>query len=167
MQERFVAIRNYFVAAQRFVEVKTVAGFNRNLSLNGPGVYVVYHNTEGAAKVLYIGKTGKWNRPPNDGSVVMNNGRLADRLQRWTPYVYQNAGRYADHFEYGPNFTGARKPPTNPANYRNHVPLAEIVTECFLLDGMEREVSPAFLETLLMQIFLQANGDLPPANREL
>jgi hypothetical protein len=170
MQERFTAIRDYFEAAKRLVrvEVRTVADFNGNPSLNGPGVYVVYHNVEDPAKVLYIGKSGKWRRPPEDGSVVMNNGRLADRTERWTPYVYQKVGDYANHFEYGPNFpSNGEKPPTNPANYRKHVPLAEIVTHCFLLAGMEREVSPAFLETLLMQIFLQANGDLPPANREL
>ena len=163
----FAALRDYFAQANRYkrVVVNTVAAFKHVSLLDGPGVYIVSElKDDHTERLLYIGKAGKWVRDDNQ-RLMLNDGVLSLRTDRWTPYAYQKEGKWAEHFEYGPNFTG-KKPLPNPDNYRHQVPLSKIVTHCFLLAGVEKETSPALLESLLLQHFLLTHGDLPPANQE-
>ena len=51
--------------------------------------------------------------------------------------------------------------------YDVHIPSSEIEVECFVLSGWEQQLSPALLETLLIQDHLKSHGDLPVANNEL
>jgi hypothetical protein len=134
----------------------------------GSGVYVVRcRGNDTPSTILYIGKTGKL-KAAAAGEVSLNSGSLEKRLQRCTPYCFQSKGPYENHFEYGPNF-GVNQIPKEPYEdrYKKHLPLAEIEVVTFSTAGIETEVSPAFLETLLLTAYVANEGCLPPANQEL
>ncbi len=115
--------------------------------------------------VLYIGKCGKVKHTAAGWEV--NGGQFKGRANRWTPYCFQKAGPWADHFEYDPNF--AKDPESVPLHgrYKNHVPLSEMQIDCFITTGNEENTSPALIETLLLQNHLSVHNLLPPANQEL
>ena len=162
----YAAITDLFKAANRFVSIagQTVANLEQAAWPTGSGVYVVRKHTTG--DVLYIGKTGKL-KGVDGARAIMNRGSLVQRLERWTPYCFQSAGQYANHFEYGPNF-GVNDIPQQPfaVRYRIHVPLGQITTDCFSTAGIEHQLSPALLEALLLQDYVSRSGALPPGNQE-
>ena len=164
--KHYAAITDLFQVANRFVSIAgpTVANLNQAAWPTGSGVYVVRKHTTG--EVLYIGKTGKL-KGVDGAPAIMNGGSLVQRLQRWTPYCFQSAGPYADHFEYGPNF-GVNDISKQPfaVRYRIHVPLVQITTDCFSTAGIEHQLSPALLEALLLQDYVSRYGALPPGNQE-
>jgi hypothetical protein len=134
----------------------------------GSGVYIVRRrNNETPTGIIYIGKAGKF-KAPKSGEVELNNGSLEKRLQRFTPYCFQHTGPYENHFEYGPNF-GVDKITKQPheERYQSHLPLDDVEVVTFSTAGIETEVSPAFLESLLLTAYIANEGCLPPANQEL
>lgn len=131
----------------------------------GRGVYVVRQISTGDS-ILYIGMTGRFKRN-GDESVTMRGGVLADREARWHPYSFTKEGPYQNYFEYGPNYSvNVLLTKAAEGRYRHHVPFVDIVVDCFVTDGVEREVSPAFLETLILQMYMREFGTLPPANNQ-
>ena len=157
-----------FQAAGRLVKLIGKQAWTRNQWPDGCGVYLIWRvPAEAARQLLYIGKAGKYRRT-NRVAATMNGGNLAARLERWTPYCFQQEGPYAGHLEYGPNFgvNQLRQMPYE-ARYQHHVPAAEIEVECFCLAGWEQNFSPALLEAKLLQEYLIEHGDMPAANNEL
>jgi hypothetical protein len=47
------------------------------------------------------------------------------------------------------------------------VPFSNIKIECLSTSGIEKQVAPALVETLLLANFVASLGHLPPANQEL
>jgi hypothetical protein len=142
-----------------------VSDFGRRRWPNAPGVYVV--RTIADRKVLYIGMTGKLSGK-DSSPVELRNGRLSHRAGRWTPYVFQAKGTYSGYWECGPNFKNntQRPPETSDNSYRHHFPLESILVQCFDLSNHWREVSPSFLEALLLQAHLLEIGTLPLGNQD-
>ena len=135
----------------------------------GSGVYIVRkRNIEAPKSIFYIGKTGKLKADSVD-EVLLNGGSLQKRFSRSTPYCFQGNGPYKNHFEYGPNFCAKQKLKDLPYEdrYRSHVPLAEIEVVTFSTAGIEKQVSPALLESLFLTAYVANEGCLPPANQEL
>jgi hypothetical protein len=131
----------------------------------GRGVYVVRQISKGDS-ILYVGMTGRFKRN-GDGSVTMRGGTLAGRETRWHPYSFTRAGFYKNQFEYGPNYSvNVLLTKAEESRYRYHVPFADIAVDCFVTDGIEGEVSPAFLETLILQMYMREFKTLPPANNQ-
>jgi hypothetical protein len=109
--------------------------------------------------------TGKMAR--GEEGVVPGGSGFAGRLGRHTPYAYTAKGTYCDHFEFGPNAAGDKVLGLPPeGRYRHRFPLREIVTDCFLLTGIEREIAPSFLEAMLLQIYFRQMAALPLGNNE-
>ena len=164
----YAAIKGHFQAAGRLQTITGSSAWTASQWPNVPGVYLVWRRVaSNPRQLLYIGKTGKFVRDGNE-PVHFNGGTLRSRLQRWTPYCFQRQGPYAQSFEYGPNFSVNVLPNQPYADrYRHRVPAAEIEVECFLLEGWGNHLSPALLESLLLQDHLLNHGDLPPANNEL
>jgi hypothetical protein len=104
-----------------------------------------------------------------DGAAaVLGGGRLPERVRRWTPYVFQTKGTYRNRWECGPNFKNpGRRPSVQDENYRHHFPLNSIVVESIDLRTAWREISPTFLEALLVQSYLSETGSLPLGNQVL
>ena len=129
------------------------------------GVYVVRLNSSN--EVLYVGMCGKVRG--EDGQVAyMNNSIFGDRVGRWTPYVFQREGPHADHWECGPTFkSSTKKPAINATNYRQKFPFIDIKIECICLDSDWKQLTPTFVETLLLQVYLSKNSRLPLGNNEL
>lgn len=166
----FEQVTSAFVSANRFhrIAADSFEKLKKEPWPKSNGAYVVRRaGSEGMDGVLYIGKTGKL-QPTNEGGVIANSGKLIGRLSRWTPYCFQSEGPFANHFEYGPNY-GVNEIPKQPHadRYRHHISLAQVWTDCFATSGIEQEVSPAFLETLLLQAYVCGKAALPPANQEL
>lgn len=164
----YAAMKAHFQAAGRLKTLNGNSAWTASQWPNVPGVYLVWHRlAPNHRQLLYIGKTGKFLR---DGDEVahFNGGTLKSRLQRWTPYCFQRQGPHAQSFEYGPNFS-VNVLPNQPHEdrYRHRVPAAEIEVECFLLGDWTKQLSPALLESLLLQEHLMNHDDLPPANNEL
>jgi hypothetical protein len=163
-------IEQFFLSNQRLVSIEG----NRFEDLNkanwpkGSGVYVIRqrgHHDLGS--ILYIGKTGKLKSTDN-GTIKMNSGSLKQRLKRWTPYCFQSQGCYKDHFEYGPNFSvNLLKKQPMEGRYRERIPFKEIEIVCFSTAGIELQISPALLESLLLSNYVVNEGKLPPVNQEL
>ena len=164
----YEAIKGYFQSVRRCLILTGGQAWRRQQWPQGPGVYCIWRTPiDLPRQLLYIGKAGKFKRT-GDEPVQLNDGCLASRLQRWTPYCFQRQGPYAEHFEYGPNGSVNEIPKMDyQSRYREHTPASEIQVECFVLSGWEHQVPPALLETLLMQDYLQSHGDLPVANNEL
>jgi hypothetical protein len=164
----YAAIKADFQKAGRLQTLNGNSAWTASQWPNVPGVYLVWHRlAPNHRQLLYIGKTGKFLRD-GDEVVQFNGGTLKSRLQRWTPYCFQRQGPHAQSFEYGPNFS-VNVLPNQPHEdrYRHRVPAAEIEVECFLLGDWTKQLSPALLESLLLQEHLMNHDDLPPANNEL
>jgi ribosomal protein S18 acetylase RimI-like enzyme len=163
----YAAIKAQFHAAGRLQTITGSSAWTASQWPNVPGVYLVWHRVDpNPRQLLYIGKTGKFVREV-DEPVHFNGGTLRSRLHRWTPYCFQRQGPYAQSFEYGPNFS-VNVLPNQPYEdrYRHRVPAAEIEVECLLLEGWGNHLSPALLESMLLQDHMLNHGDLPPANNE-
>jgi hypothetical protein len=115
--------------------------------------------------VLYIGKCGKVKHAA--AGWMVNGGQFKNRVNRWTPYCFQKAGQWANHFEYDPIFTKDPKSGPLHVSYKNHVPLSDIQIDCFITSENEKNTSSALIETLLLQNHLAVHHLLPPANQEL
>lgn len=131
----------------------------------GFGVYVVRKaNVESVLEsILYIGMTGKITR--REGVTVPGGTGFAGRINRYTPYCYTSDGPFCDYFEFGPKASGdgiLNMPPED--RYEHRFPLSETVTDCFLLTGIEKEVSPSFLEAILLQLYFRQTETLPIGN---
>jgi hypothetical protein len=163
-EEFYPSVKKYFAEKKR-LEVVTGPKAKDLKWPAGPGVYVVSHKKEG---VIYVGLTGKLTSPGNGKKPVFNGGRFSKRLSRTHPYCFQTEGEFADHFEFGCSFTveKVRAAPLRD-RYRTRYPLSEISTECFCLESAEKEVTPSFLEKLLLQTFFKKHERLPEANNEL
>jgi len=160
----FEAVKAYFQCLHRYQVISSSTARQLHFPKQ-TGVYVVRkRNTEGFNGIYYIGLAGKMRTHVN--GTRLNSGTLAQRLHRWTPYCFQTEGLYADHFEYGPNYgvDDLRKQPYDK-RYCYHIPLCDVETECFITGADEKEIAPAFLEALLLQLVLQSSGNLPPANQ--
>jgi len=128
-------------------------------------VYIVSKKDD--EQVLYIGMCGKiWAEP--DGPAKLNNSRFPDRVGRWTPYAFQRKGPHSGYWECGPLFKNENRPPvTSSGNYRDKFHLSTIRVEFYCLHDDWMEISPTFLEGLLLQAHLSKFGRLPLGNREL
>lgn len=162
--QKFVEI---FEAANRFRAVRagTTAELANRLPA-GNGVYVVRDEQKQSKSesILYVGMVGTLKR--NGAGLVVTGGGFPARVQRYTPYCYSSEGPYANHFEFGPNATGdAIVQLPHDQRYKQHYPLRQIVTDCFILTNYEQSVAPAFLEAALLQCCVSLNGDLPPGNQ--
>jgi hypothetical protein len=131
----------------------------------GRGVYVIRQISTGDS-IVYIGMAGRFKRN-DDQSVTMQGGVLASRVFRWHPYSFTTTGPYEDHFEYGPNYSvNFLRANPESSRYRHQIPFSDIVVDCFVTDGIEEEVSPAFLESLILQMYIRVFRTLPPANNQ-
>jgi len=162
---QFAAVEAYFNGQGRLFVVHAAMAISLRFPL-GTGVYVVRKRTyAGLGDIVYIGKAGKLQNARC--RFQMNCGKLPNRLPRWHPYCYQIAGPYANHFEFGPNFgVNELKRQPFPGRYKQHVPLRDLETACFVTDREEQEIAPAFLEGLLLQFIIREVGNLPPGNNE-
>lgn len=165
--QHYAAVKDMFLRNNRFVSItgETVALLKDVPWPPGSGVYVVRDLPEDG-NILYIGKTGKLTGI--DGARAgVNGGALIQRLQRWTPYCFQTAGPFSDHFEYGPKYgVNVIREKPYPDRYRFHVQLKQIAIDCFSTAGIEQQLSPAFLEALLLQDHVSRQGRLPTGNQE-
>ena len=163
-------VEQLFLAKHRLVSIEggSFEDFNKKNWPKGSGVYVIrQRGCHALGDILYIGKTGKL-KSTEHGAIKMNSGSLKQRLQRWTPYCFQSQGCYKDHFEYGPNFSVnlLKKQPMED-RYRERMPLREVEVVCFSTAGIELQISPALLESLLLNNYVVNEGRLPPVNQEL
>ena len=154
------AVSELFMSANRFQRIQA----NTRVQLagmwpKGVGVYVVRRSAEVSLleSILYIGMTGKLNtdlQPVGQG--------FAGRMTRYTPYCYTED----DHFKFGPNAAGEelRKLPENQRS-QHHYPLGGVLTDCFLLNGTVREISPSLLETIFLQMYASQKRTLPLGNQ--
>jgi hypothetical protein len=163
----FESIVGYFKNIDKIVTLdgSNFESFNKKIWPKSCGVYII--RLKSSNEVLYVGMCGKVRA--EDGQVAyMNNSIFGDRVGRWTPYVFQNEGLHKGHWECGPTFKSSTKKPTfNPTNYRHKFPFIEIKIECICLDSDWIGLTPTFLETLLLQVYLTKNSRLPIGNNEL
>ena len=132
----------------------------------GSGVYLIRLKEHKSFKdTLYIGKTGKI-IAPDINILTLNKGCLSKRIYRNTPYCFQNKGIYKDFFEYGPKPGNLSKYPIGE-RYKYKIPFSEIEIVTFSTDKIELEISPALIESLLLNIHVQKLKFLPLANQEL
>jgi hypothetical protein len=133
----------------------------------GRGVYVIWKLDPSGDTIVYIGKVGEFKRDAN-GVVRFGGGTLAQRFSRWHPYSFTTTGPFANHFEYGPNesVNELRNLP-EAGRYKFHLHFDVIAVDCYVTDGIEREISPSFLEVMLLQMYMAQHGALPPANNAL
>lgn len=123
------------------------------------GVYVVRKTQTN--EVLYIGMTGSFSQQGK----MNTKQRLNTRPNRWNPYRFGKTGDQKDKFLYGPDYKKHDDKNKPPSKYLNEVPIGEVEIDCFLLNGEDR-LAPAFVESLLIQAFLQEKGCLPVANNK-
>jgi len=127
---------------------------------DGSGVYVIWNGLIDCKELLYIGMTGTYKRPDGGGAPAINQEKrgFARRVNRWTPYCF-----FDNNFSYGPVFSGNKMPVSNnETNYRVTIPISEITIDFFVCGS--DSVSPAFLESLLLQVYMNHRKDIPPAN---
>jgi len=148
-------LRGLFLSKSRFFTTT-----NKIIWPAGSGVYVIWNGPIDCKELLYIGMTGTYRRPKDVGAPVINREPrgFAARVNRWTPYCF-----FDDNFSYGPVFSGNKKPiGNNQTNYRETIPISEITIDFFVC-GTD-SVAPAFLESLLLQVYMNHRKDIPPAN---
>lgn len=132
----------------------------------GMGCYVVRRKgTRCHEGVLYIGKCGKV--IPGPSGWTSNRSTFRKRVYRYTPYIFQKVGAWADHFEFGPTFKKDHRLVPVEQRYASREQMCDIQIDCFITTGNEQFTSPALIETLLLQNHLAVHGSLPPANQEL
>jgi hypothetical protein len=133
------------------------------------GVYVIRkRGCDSLEDIIYVGKTGKIMNDKTGTEVCCGGGKLSARFQRWTPYCFQAEGNYIDHFEFGPNYAvnQLKKQPFE-GRYRQRYPISEITVECLITGGIEMQISPALLESLILNEITAKTDRLPLANQEL
>lgn len=148
-------INNLFLSKNRFFSCAGQINWP-----TGSGVYVIWMDSMDRKTLLYIGMTGTYRRPTTFEVPVINQETrgFARRAFRWTPYCF-----FPGHFSYGPNFTGNKKPvQNNESNYRVTIPISAIAIDFFVCGTSN--VAPAFLEALLLQLYMDYYKDIPPAN---
>ena len=134
---------------------------------DGRGVYVIWKLDPTGDAIVYIGKTGGFKRD-RDNTVRYGGGTFQQRFLRWHPYSFTTRGPFANHFEYGPNASvNVLRTLPEADRYKVHLPFEIIAVDCYVTDGIESEISPSFLEVLLLQMYMSQHGTLPPANNEL
>jgi hypothetical protein len=159
--EWYDALLQLFKDANRFQQIQATSRAQlAGMWPDGVGVYVVRRlEAESILEsILYIGMTGTLDKDLGAG------GRgFKGRMTRYTPYCYSND----DHFKFGPNASGekVRQLPANE-QYKHHYPLETVVTDCFVLTGIESEIAPSLLESILLQMYVSKTRNLPPANNE-
>lgn len=148
-----------FSSRLRFVRMK--AGFfTRKNWPKGSGVYVIWKVVGKSRELIYIGKTGTYRRVGKLVGINNEQNKFKERMARWTPYCF-----FAECFYYGPQFKGSAKPkPNDDSNYGECIPISEIEIDFFVCGT--GSVAPAFLESLLLQIYMDEHLALPPANNE-
>jgi hypothetical protein len=124
-----------------------------------PGAYVIKEIKK--KKILYIGMTGSFS---NDGQMKGKQG-LHTRPHRWNPYCFSETEPDSNKFCYGPVFETGERKIDRPSDYKKKIPIHEIEVDCFIVSKSER-ISPAFIESLLLQAFLADNGFLPEGNNK-
>ena len=163
----YQSIVDFFTRANRFLRIAAETQIQVSLLWpDGVGVYVVRLKDPDSrwGSVLYVGMTGKIKKN-RLGQLVAGGSGFQGRKERYTPYCYTSVGRYADHFEFGPNASGDAVLELNlEERYQDRHPLNDIVTDCFILTGVETHIAPSFLEALLLQTFISQQRSLPPGN---
>jgi hypothetical protein len=111
-------------------------------------------------EILYVGMTGRIDQKGN-----LTGPGLEGRKNRITPYCFTKEGKYQDHFEYSPVYTDSDKLKNLPlqGRYKKRCPFREICIDCFIVDR-NGTAAPAFLEALILQIYLMCKNKLPEAN---
>lgn len=133
----------------------------------GRGVYVIWKLDPSGDTIVYIGKVGEFKRDET-GAVRFGGGTFAQRFARWHPYSFTTRGPFANHFEYGPNASvNELRDLPEAGRYKCHLHFDVIAVDCYVTDGIEREIAPSFLEVMLLQIYMAQHGSLPPANNAL
>jgi hypothetical protein len=158
----------HFLELGRFKEVEGAATLNKTSWPKGKGVYIVWESPKSIPdSLVYVGSTGKF-KQKETSELKLNDGCLSKRPERWHPYCFQSQGLNAGHFEYDPMFgVNVIKKKDHKERYRRQIPLASIKVGCFELSGIERHVSPALLEALILQNHVAIHNRLPPANNQL
>jgi hypothetical protein len=159
----FDSVRDIFSRNNRFHRYKP--GGDGSVS-PGRGVYVICHNTPGGDAIVYIGKTGGFSRD-DKGALIYGGPSFAQRFSGIYPYSFTTKGMFANHFEYAPNASvNELKELPEAERYQQHLPFESITVDCYVTDGIEKEVSPSYLEAFLLQTYMAQHGSLPPANNE-
>lgn len=130
----------------------------------GAGVYLIYQVEP--YELLYIGMTGHV-LVSESSMISIGGGCLSKRTLRWTPYCFRREGEYKDHWECGPAFKGLKKPLPSERKYMHHFPLSNIKVDCFVLNDCWRMMSPTFVESSMLQIYIDRHGRLPLGNQKL
>lgn len=148
------AIREYFLEYQCFFTVAD--GFCTRVNWpKHPGAYVIRHVNQGT---VYIGMTGK----VANGGLIEGQQTFVQRKYRWTPYRFdcpQNQLRLSPEYAKGES-RGA--PPA--AGYGVNIPFGDVVVDCICCPITEN-IAPAFVEALLLQMYLNQYGHLPLGNQ--
>jgi hypothetical protein len=159
-------ICQFFSINQRLITVSGEKCLLANNWPKGSGVYVVrYKQTTSLNGIIYIGKCGKIKQ--SGDKCVKNKSTFSDRILRWTPYCFQNSGKWENCFEFIPNFGSNKKLIGFDEMYQKRIPLKDIDIDCFLTNDIEDNISPTLLETIMLQYYFKEKAALPPANREL
>jgi hypothetical protein len=148
-----------FSSKVRFVKMNSGFFVRKNWP-KGSGVYVIWGSVGKTRKLIYIGKTGTYRRTGKLVGINNEKDKYKERMGRWTPYCF-----FEEYFCFGPQFKGSAEPkPNNDSNYGECIPISEIEIDFFVCGT--GSVAPAFLESLLLQIYMDEHSTLPPANNE-
>jgi hypothetical protein len=161
-------LQSHFEGLKRFQEIQGPYTLNKKLWPKGTGVYVVWKSSESDPdSIVYVGSTGKF-KQKETFEPKLNGGCLSKRPGRSHPYCFQSQGLNSGFFEYDPMFrVNVIKKKDHKERYRCKIPLARIKVGCFDLSGIERHISPALLEALILQNHVAIHNRLPPANNQL
>ena len=148
-----------FSSKFRFVRMHSGFFVRKNWP-KGSGVYVIWKVVGKSRELIYIGKTGTYRRTGKLVGINNEKDKYKERMGRWTPYCF-----FEEYFCFGPQFKGSAEPkPNNDSNYGECIPISEIEIDFFVCGT--GSVAPAFLESLLLQIYMDEPSTLPPANNE-
>jgi hypothetical protein len=156
--EFYKEIINWFKSKSKFKCIRS----NTCKGLRWPsdsGVYVIKEIETG--KPLYIGMTGYFS---GEGKFSDKQG-LDKRAARWNPYCFSKSGPNRNKFCYGPLYEKKESRQNPPKDYREKLLIKEIEVDCLLVSKDER-IAPAFIESLLLQVFLAYYGKLPKGNNK-